>query len=79
MAAKKQSFEEAMKRLEEIVSLLERGDKSLEESLGLFEEGTKLMQDCTALLAKAEQKVLLLTQDAEGGVKLSTFTEAEGE
>ena len=36
------SFEENMKRLEEIVSALERGDAALADSLALFEEGTQL-------------------------------------
>mgnify|MGYP000455598466 CR=1 FL=1 len=40
MAAKK-TFEENMSRLEEIVSLLERGDATLGDSMALFEEGTK--------------------------------------
>ena len=44
MAAKKEkSFEENIARLEEIVSLLERGDAQLKDSLALFEEGTKLV------------------------------------
>ena len=42
MAAKK-TFEENMSRLEEIVSLLERGDATLGDSMALFEEGTKLV------------------------------------
>ena len=43
MAAKKElSFEDNISRLEEIVSLLERGDAQLKDSLALFEEGTKL-------------------------------------
>ena len=40
----KKSFEENMARLEEIVTLLERGETPLEESLVLFEEGTRLMK-----------------------------------
>lgn len=40
MAAKKKPFEESMARLEEIVSILERGESTLDESLALFEEGT---------------------------------------
>ena len=38
--AKKQTFEQNMTRLEEIVTALERGDAPLEESLALFQEGT---------------------------------------
>jgi len=39
---KEKSFEDALKRLEEIVALLEKGGLSLEESLSLFEEGVNL-------------------------------------
>lgn len=63
MAEKKLTFEQGMARLEEIVSKLENGEASLDESLKLFEEGAKLMGQCTAMLDKAEQKVLVL----EGG------------
>ena len=57
MAAKKKPFEESMARLEEIVSILERGESTLDESLALFEEGTKLAAKCSALLDTAELKV----------------------
>ena len=60
MAVKKQSFEQAMSRLEEIVRLLERGDCNLDESLKLFEEGAKLSRLCNEMLDKAEQKVNIL-------------------
>lgn len=73
MAEKKLSFEQAIKRLEEIVSLLERGDRPLEEALTLFEEGTKLMKQCNALLDKAEQKVLKLTVQEDGKPKETEF------
>ena len=35
----KKTYEDSVKRLEDIVSALERGDASLDESLKLFEEG----------------------------------------
>ena len=53
MAVKKKSFEESMKRLEEIVSQLERGESSLDQSLKLFEEGTGLAAHCTQMLDQA--------------------------
>jgi exodeoxyribonuclease VII small subunit len=66
MAVKKQSFEDAMGRLEEIVGLLERGECGLDQSLKLFEEGAKLAGQCEELLNKAEQKVnILLADDQE--------------
>ena len=41
MAEKKLTFEQAMGRLEEIVSQLETGDHALDTSLSLYEEGAK--------------------------------------
>ena len=60
------SFEENMARLEEIVSLLERGDAKLADSLALFEEGTRLASLCAVMLDEAEQKVVKL-QKGPGG------------
>ena len=62
MAVKKQSFEQSLARLEEIVRKLEQGECGLDESLKLFEEGAKLADSCNSLLDQAEQKVdILLT------------------
>lgn len=67
MAAKKKlNFEGAMARLEEIVSLLERGDAPLEQAITLFEEGAKLLRECTRQLDEAEQKVTILTAGRDG-------------
>lgn len=54
------TFEQAMKRLEEIVTQLESGDAPLEKSLALFEEGTKLSAFLSKTLDSAEQKVTLI-------------------
>lgn len=77
MAEKKPTFEEAMTRLEEIVEKMERGEAPLAESLTLFEEGTKLLKQCTTLLDKAEQKVTLLTTDAQGKPQEVPFAEGD--
>ena len=61
MAAKK-TFEENMARLEQIVTLLEKGDAQLTDSLALFEEGTKLVHACRKELDTAEQKVVKLSK-----------------
>lgn len=60
------SFEENMARLEEIVSLLERGGAPLADSLALFEEGTRLTAACTGQLDEAEQKVVKLQRGPDG-------------
>lgn len=74
MAAKKKlSFEDSMARLEEIVSLLEKGDAPLEQAMTLFEEGAKLLRECTRQLDEAEQKVSLLTAGEDGEVMEAPF------
>ena len=60
------TFEQKIARLEEIVSLLEKGDAQLSDSLLLFEEGTKLVGECSKLLDEAEQKVVKLMKGADG-------------
>ena len=57
---KKQTYEESMKALEDIVAKLENGDVPLDESLKLFEEGTKLAAFCSKALDNAVQKILTL-------------------
>ena len=53
-------FEEALKKLEDIVSKLEAGDMPLEESLSKYEEGIKLSKICARQLEAAKSKVELL-------------------
>ena len=66
MTEQSQSFEQAMARLEEIVSHMEKGDVPLEKALSLFEEGTALVTRCNALLDNAELKVLKLSKGTDG-------------
>lgn len=60
MANKKLTFEESIKRLEDIVRLLEGGDVTLDESLGLYSEGVKLAKECNRKLDETEKKIKLL-------------------
>ncbi|MCX7736319.1 MAG: exodeoxyribonuclease VII small subunit [Candidatus Kapabacteria bacterium] len=52
------SFEEKIKRLEEIVRILDEDTEPLEAQLLLFEEGTNLINDLRNILNKAELKIL---------------------
>lgn len=54
-------FEDALKRLEEIVRMLESGQSPLDQSLELYEEAVALVKVCNARLDAAEQKVTMLT------------------
>jgi exodeoxyribonuclease VII small subunit len=68
------SFESAIKRLTEIVQVLERGELPLEESLRLFEEGVKLSRVSQQKLDSAEKRVeQLLAVDEQGRAKTTPF------
>jgi len=56
-------FEEAMKRLEEIIEEIERGELSLEETISKFEEGIKLCKLCKDKIQKAEMRIEKLLED----------------
>jgi len=60
MSENKFDFEGNMRRLDEIISAIERGDAGLDASLALYKEGMALAADCAAHLGRAEQEVLLL-------------------
>ncbi len=63
--AKKESFEQAIIRLEEIVVRLESGTEPLDSAMKLFEEGTKLAAACETRLRNARQKLTVLTAEEE--------------
>ena len=77
MSAKKQTFEQEIARLEEIVAELEKGDAPLADSLALFEEGTKLIAACSKELDAAEQKVVKLMKGPDGAPVELPFGEEE--
>jgi exodeoxyribonuclease VII small subunit len=71
---RKTTFEEALAELEAIVRELEDGKKGLEESLTRYEAGVALLKRCYAQLARAEQRIMLVTgEDGEGNPVLSPF------
>lgn len=51
------SYNDVMKRIEEIVTTLEAGGTSLDETLKMFEEGAKLLKECQRELEQAEKKI----------------------
>jgi exodeoxyribonuclease VII small subunit len=62
----KMTFEQAMAKLEEIVSRIESGQAPLEESIEKYADGIKLIKQCRSILDAAEQKIQLLAK-GEGG------------
>ncbi len=69
----KTTFEQSMKKLEQIVQELESGDLPLEEAMEKFEEGIKLSNLCSEKLDETEKKITLLLQNQEGSVLEKPF------
>lgn len=55
------SFEQALKRLEELVRQLEQGNVPLEQSLAAYAEAVKLLQTCQKKLDAAETQIEVLS------------------
>ena len=72
----KERFEDALDKLEKIVSKLEEGNTHLEESLKLFEEGVRLSRFCTQKLDEAEKRVEILMKDRDGTLRGEPFASA---
>ena len=63
--AAKMTYEQAMAKLEEIVTKLDDGSLPLDESIKLFEESTKLASFCNTSLEKAKLKITELSEKQE--------------
>ena len=61
----KVKFEVAIKRLEEIVSCLEKGQVDLDESLNLFQEGVNLIKTCEEKLKEVDEKTAKILEGLE--------------
>lgn len=60
---KELTYEEAVKRLEEIVSLLEKNETSLDDSMKFYEEGVRLSEFCNKKLTEAKQKITEINKE----------------
>jgi exodeoxyribonuclease VII small subunit len=75
VAKKKEKFEEALQKLEAIVTQMEEGELPLEETLKAFEEGVRLARYCASKLDEAERKVEKLMRDQAGKLQTTSFSE----
>ncbi len=73
MKKTKYTFESAMKRLEEISDLMDRGDLGLDDTIKLFKEGTELSKMCKSMLDEAELEVKMLVEGEDGSTQLVDF------
>ena len=58
MTAKKQTYEENIEQIDEILEKLENGELSLEDSINEYEKAIKLIKESEKLLEIGEGKVL---------------------
>ncbi len=63
------NFEDALRRLEDIVRKLENGDVPLDQSIALYEQGEKLRTLCQKRLEDAQAKIEKITLDRDGQAK----------
>lgn len=59
----RESFEEALDRLEHITRALEGGDIELDQSLALYEEGIRLLRLAEDVIRDAEMRIERLHED----------------
>lgn len=71
------SFEDKMKKLEEIAVELEKGELDLDSSVTKFEEGMKLSKECSEILEKAEKKITMLIKGEDGELVEKNFVQNE--
>ena len=60
------SFEDALKRLEEIVRTLEKGEAPLAQSIELYQEGDRLKRHCEARLKEAQARIEQVAFSTDG-------------
>lgn len=66
MAAKKETYSEAMKRLEEIVSRIESNELDIDQLGEYLQEAQKLIKFCKSKLYKADAEIKkILEEDNE--------------
>ena len=73
-----ESFETAIKRLEQIVQGMESGETCLDSMIALFEEGQELLKFCNAKLNEVEKKIEKLSK-VDGEIKPVPFELSEKE
>lgn len=76
--SKELTFEESLRRLEEIVATLEGGRADLETSLRRYEEGVRLLRQCRLKLDDAERRIEIVKKvDADGNFVVEPIDAAE--
>ena len=67
------SIEAALERIEKLAEEMESDKLSLDALIDKYEEGTKLVQICQEKLDAAEQRIKVITRNAQGPNGLAEF------
>lgn len=70
-----ESFEEALKELEQIVRRMESGGQNLELAIADYERGMALKNLCEKRLTEAKLKVEKIVKAQDGSIKTESFKE----
>ncbi len=70
-----ETFEKALRDLEEAVERLERGDLPLEDALACFEHGVGSAARCRKVLQDVDTRVEVLLKERGGALSVSEFKE----
>lgn len=73
------SFEEAMKKLEELVRAMESSELPLDKMIDAYEQGNSLAKLCRNKLAKLEQRIEILSRDDNANGEWKPFDPASSQ
>ena len=73
MTEKTETFESALKKLEDMVEKLEEGSISLDEALKTFESGIHWSRECNKFLQNAEKRIEIILKDENGNFDQKEF------
>ena len=77
MARKKMTYEDAVKRIEEIAYILENEDVSIERLIDVYKEGMELTLFCRQKLDTARKEVTVLKKQFDGSFVQCEFDSNE--
>ena len=63
------TFEEKIKRIDEICTAMESGKLSLDESMKLYEEGMMLSKECLDTIEQSKGKIVEIKKTISGTVE----------
>jgi exodeoxyribonuclease VII small subunit len=57
------TFEEKLKRIDEIVKILNSGNEAFENQINLYAEGIRLLNECRSFLENTTKKIIDISKE----------------